>query len=111
MALSLILGEAQLTAEQMETTAEVTLEKDGDGYAITKVHLTLRGEGSRRRAGAVPGARQQGEAGLPGVKALEGRDHARRRAWPDFGAEARGAASVACALTALSDRMGHSGDE
>src|ERR1035437_5226076 len=42
MALSLILGEAKLTADQMETTAEVTLDKEGDGFAITAVHLTLK---------------------------------------------------------------------
>ena len=48
MALSLILGEAKLTAEHMETTAEVTLEKVADGFAITAVHLTLKGK--------VPGA-------------------------------------------------------
>jgi osmotically inducible protein OsmC len=42
MALSLILGEAKLIAEQMDTTAEVTLDKHGDDYSITKVHLTLR---------------------------------------------------------------------
>src|SRR3979490_564366 len=41
MALSLILGEAKLTAEQMETKADVTLEKQGAGVAITAVHLTL----------------------------------------------------------------------
>ena len=41
MALSLILGEAKLTAEQMETRADVTLEKQGEGFAITSVHLTL----------------------------------------------------------------------
>jgi len=41
MALSLILGEAKLTAEQMETRADVTLDKVGDGFAITSVHLTL----------------------------------------------------------------------
>ncbi|PZW42990.1 osmotically inducible protein OsmC [Humitalea rosea] len=41
MALSLMLGEAGLTAEQMDTTAEVTLDKQADGYAITKVDLTL----------------------------------------------------------------------
>ena len=50
MALSLILGEAKLTAEHMETTAEVTLEKVADGFAITAVHLTLKGK--------VPGANQ-----------------------------------------------------
>src|SRR6202451_1749375 len=42
MALSLILGEAKLTAEHMETTAEVSLDKEGDGYAITASHLTLK---------------------------------------------------------------------
>lgn len=50
MALSLILGEAKLTAEQMETTAEVTLESVADGFAITSSHLTLRAK--------VPGADQ-----------------------------------------------------
>ena len=44
MALSLILGEAKLTAEHMETTAEVTLDKVADGFAITAVHLTLKGK-------------------------------------------------------------------
>ncbi|MEO7323950.1 MAG: OsmC family protein [Dokdonella sp.] len=48
MALSLILGEAKLVAEQMDTTARVSLEKLDDGYAITAVHLTLKAK--------VPGA-------------------------------------------------------
>ena len=42
MALSLILGEAGFTASEMNTKAEITLEKQGDGFAITKSHLTLR---------------------------------------------------------------------
>ncbi len=42
MALSLMLGEAKLTAEKMETQADVTLEKQADGFAITGVHLTLK---------------------------------------------------------------------
>ena len=41
MALSLILGEAKLTAERMETSAKVTLEQIEGGYAITAVHLKL----------------------------------------------------------------------
>jgi osmotically inducible protein OsmC len=41
MTMSRILGEAELTAEHTETKAEVTLEKQGDGFAITSVHLTL----------------------------------------------------------------------
>jgi osmotically inducible protein OsmC len=42
MALSKILGEANFTAEKMETQADVALEKQGEGFAITKVHLTLK---------------------------------------------------------------------
>jgi len=42
MALSLILGDAGFTADEMNTQADVTLEKQGDGFAITKVHLTLK---------------------------------------------------------------------
>jgi lipoyl-dependent peroxiredoxin len=48
MALSLFLGEAHLTAEHMETKADVTLEKQGEGFAITSVHLALNAK--------VPGA-------------------------------------------------------
>lgn len=44
MALSLALGEAGLTAVALETHAEVTLESVEAGFAITAVHLTLRGE-------------------------------------------------------------------
>jgi osmotically inducible protein OsmC len=42
MALSLILGEAKLTATQMDTSAEVTLEQVAGGYAITSSKLTLK---------------------------------------------------------------------
>ena len=70
MALSLILGEAKLTAEHMETTAEVSLDKVSDGYAITAVHLTLKAK--------VPGADQakleelanKAKAGCPVSKLL-----------------------------------------
>src|SRR5882757_4577477 len=42
MALSLALGEAGLTAERMETVAQVTLEQVAGGFAITAVHLELK---------------------------------------------------------------------
>ncbi|MFG0498010.1 OsmC family protein [Pseudomonas sp. YQ_13] len=42
MALSMMLGEAGLTAERIDTAAEVTLDKQADGFAITAVHLVLR---------------------------------------------------------------------
>ena len=50
MALSLILGEAKLVADQMDTSADVTLEQVEDGFAITAVHLTLKAK--------IPGATQ-----------------------------------------------------
>jgi lipoyl-dependent peroxiredoxin len=58
MALSLILGEAKLTATQLDTKAEVTLEQVDGGYAITAVHLTLTGK--------VPGTDQATFAELAG---------------------------------------------
>ena len=59
-----------LTAERMDTTAEVTLDKVADGFAITAVHLTLRAK--------VPGADQakldelaaKAKAGCPVSKLL-----------------------------------------
>src|SRR5580700_12152160 len=71
MALSLILGEAKLTAERMDTTAEVTLEQVEGGFAITAVHLTLKAK--------VPGADQatletlaaKAKAGCPVSKLLK----------------------------------------
>ena len=48
MALSKMLGDEKLTPEQLDTKADVTLEKQGEGFAITSVHLTLRAK--------VPGA-------------------------------------------------------
>ncbi|HTE05301.1 MAG TPA: OsmC family protein [Planctomycetota bacterium] len=41
MALSLILGQAGLTAEQMDTKAVVTLEQGPDGFSIPAIQLTL----------------------------------------------------------------------
>jgi osmotically inducible protein OsmC len=71
MALSMILGEAGLTAEKMETKADVTLEKVADGFAITRVHLTLKAK--------IPGADQakfeelagKAKAGCPVSKLLK----------------------------------------
>lgn len=42
MALSLILGEAGLTADKMETNAVVTLEQKDGGFAITASKLSLK---------------------------------------------------------------------
>ncbi|WP_144633380.1 OsmC family protein [Bordetella genomosp. 13] len=48
MALSNILGEAGLKADRIETSAEVTLDKDEGGFSITAVHLKV--------VAAIPGA-------------------------------------------------------
>ncbi|BCH61151.1 MULTISPECIES: OsmC family protein [Rhizobium/Agrobacterium group] len=70
MALSMMLGEAGLTAESLETKANVTLEKLEAGFAITAIELVLKGK--------VPGADEarftdianQAKAGCPVSKAL-----------------------------------------
>ena len=41
MALSAQLGNAGMTAERLETTATVSLDKVGEGFTITKSHLDL----------------------------------------------------------------------
>ena len=41
MAFSLELGSAGYTADSIDTKAKVTLDKDGDGFSITKIHLDM----------------------------------------------------------------------
>ncbi|PYC23783.1 OsmC family protein [Pseudomonas mosselii] len=70
MALSMMLGEAGFTAERIDTVAEVSLDKQADGFAITAVHLTLKA--------TVPGASEaqfkeianKAKAGCPVSKVL-----------------------------------------
>ena len=42
MAFSLMLGNAGLTPEHIATEAAVSLEKVGEGFEITKIHLTVK---------------------------------------------------------------------
>jgi osmotically inducible protein OsmC len=51
MAFSMMLGQAGLTPERIETTAEVSLEKQDEGFSITAVALTMTAK--------VPGATQE----------------------------------------------------
>ena len=51
MALSGQLGSANLTAESINTTATVTLDKVEGGFAITKIHLDVKAR--------IPGATQE----------------------------------------------------
>ena len=48
MAFSMMLGQAGLTPERIDTTAEVTLDKQDEGFAITAIALTMKAK--------VPGA-------------------------------------------------------
>lgn len=41
MALSLELGKSHMKAESIRTKATVSLDKDGDGFSITAVHLDV----------------------------------------------------------------------
>ncbi|KMN17362.1 OsmC family protein [Pseudomonas weihenstephanensis] len=63
MALSMILGDAGLKADSIDTTAEVTLDQVDGGFAITAVHLVLKAK--------VPGATQEKFTELT-TKAKEG---------------------------------------
>ena len=72
MALSGQLGAANMTAESINTTATVSLEKVEGGFAITKVHLDVTAR--------IPGANQQAfetaannaKAGCPVSKLFKG---------------------------------------
>lgn len=72
MALSGQLGAANMTAESINTTATVSLEKVEGGFAITKVHLDV--------SARIPGANQQAfetaannaKAGCPVSKLFKG---------------------------------------
>lgn len=71
MALSLMLGQAGLTPDKIETHAAVTLDKVGDGFEITSSHLTVSAK--------IPGVDQakfeeianQAKAGCPVSKLLK----------------------------------------
>jgi osmotically inducible protein OsmC len=71
MALSLILGEAGLTADEMNTQADVTLEKQAEGFAITKVHLTLRAKIPRADNAKFQELAAKAKAGCPVSKLLK----------------------------------------
>ena len=70
MALSLILGQAGLTATHMETTAQVTLEQVEGGYAITAVHLTLTATVPGTDAATFAELAGKAKAGCPVSKVL-----------------------------------------
>jgi peroxiredoxin, OsmC subfamily len=70
MALSLMLGEAGMTAEKIETHAEVTLEKVGDGFSITASHLNVVAKIPGADAAKFLEVANKAKAGCPVSKAL-----------------------------------------
>ena len=42
MALSLFLGNDGFTATHLDAKSDVTLEQEGEGFAVKKIHLTLK---------------------------------------------------------------------
>lgn len=71
MALALGLGNAGLTAERIDTKAVVTLDKDGDGYTITAVHLSCTARVPGTDAAAFERIAQATKAGCPVSKVLK----------------------------------------
>lgn len=69
MALSKMLEEAGVADAHIETSSAVTLEKDGDGFSITKAHLTTRISGNGDAA-KIEELAQQAKDGCPVSKLL-----------------------------------------
>ncbi|MBK5005776.1 OsmC family protein [Pseudomonas sp. S32] len=70
MALSMMLGDAGLTPERIDTAAEVTLDKQPDGFAITAVHLVLRAKVPGASAEQFEEIANKAKAGCPVSKVL-----------------------------------------
>ncbi|TDU24176.1 osmotically inducible protein OsmC [Panacagrimonas perspica] len=73
MALSKILGEAGLTAERIETHAEITLDKVGEGFGITASHLILKAKVPGASAEQFKELAEKAKAGCPVSKVLNAR--------------------------------------
>jgi osmotically inducible protein OsmC len=71
MALSLELGNAGLTADSIDTSAVVTLDKDGDGFSITAVHLVCKAKVPGADTAAFEKIAQATKLGCPVSKVLK----------------------------------------
>lgn len=72
MALSMILGEANLTAERIETSADVFLEKQADGFAITSIKLNLKAKIPNATEAQFQELANKAKEGCPVSKVLKG---------------------------------------
>ena len=71
MALSLMLGEAGFVADEMNTSAKVTLEQVADGFAITASHLTLNAKIPKIDQATFDSIVAKAKAGCPVSKVLK----------------------------------------
>ena len=70
MALSAQLGNAGMTAESIDTTATVTLEKTDAGFSITAVHLDVRAKIPGADSAKFQEAAQNAKKGCPVSRVL-----------------------------------------
>ena len=70
MALSAQLGTMGLTPDRIATTASVSLDKVGEGFAITAVHLTCKAKVPGADAPQFQTAANNAKAGCPVSKVL-----------------------------------------
>ena len=70
MALSMILGEEGLTADSIDTKADVSLEPVEGGFAITAVHLTLEASIPGADKASFEAAAEKAKQGCPVSKLL-----------------------------------------
>ena len=70
MSLSRILGEAQLTADRMDTSAQVTLEQIDGRWTISSIHLTLRAKVPHADAGTFAVLASKAKEGCPVSRVL-----------------------------------------
>ncbi len=70
MALSMILGEAGIRAEEIRTQAAVSLEKSDQGFSITAVHLDVKIRAPGADEGKVRDCAEKAKAGCPVSRVL-----------------------------------------
>jgi osmotically inducible protein OsmC len=70
MALSNELGKAGITPERIETTSDVALEQEGEGFTITDAHLTVKVTAPGADRAAVEKAANDAKDGCPVSKVL-----------------------------------------
>ena len=71
MALSLMLQNESLKADSIETTCTITLDKEGEGFAIKRSHLQLRAKIPGASQDAFERATQAAKEGCPVSKLFD----------------------------------------